>query len=86
VAVKSVLRGAIDPIGHLLAHVIDAFKITAMLKRFWHLDCKEGSEWNFAYILSKHSGLSTKLVLPKSLQIGWIELPLYFLHCIGNGL
>ena len=40
---------------------------------FWHLNCEEGEEWNFAYILPQHEGQSTLLVVPNSLQMGWIE-------------
>ena len=45
---------------------------------FWCLDCEEGEEWNFAYILPDHSGPSTTLAVPNSLQMGWIKPPPYF--------
>ena len=45
---------------------------------FWRLDCEEGEEWNFAYVLPQPAGQPVKLVIPTSLQMGWIESPPYF--------
>ena len=45
---------------------------------FWRLDCNEGDEWNFAYVLPTPQGTPTMLVIPTSLQMGWIESPPYF--------
>lgn len=45
---------------------------------FWRLDCKEGQEWNFCYVLPQHEGEPLRLVVPTSLQMGWIESPPYF--------
>ncbi len=45
---------------------------------FWQLDCAAGQEWNFAYVLTQPPGEKIKLVIPTSLQVGWIESPLYF--------
>ncbi len=45
---------------------------------FWRLDCEEGEEWNFAYVLPNSDGHSTKLVIPDSLQLGYIKSPPYF--------
>ena len=45
---------------------------------FWRLDCEEGEEWNFAYVLPQPEGAPVKLVVPTSLQMGWIESPPYF--------
>ena len=38
----------------------------------------DGEEWNFAYVLPERDQKSTKLVVPNSLQMGWIESPPYF--------
>jgi hypothetical protein len=46
---------------------------------FWHMDCAEREEWNFAYVLPQAEGKPTKLVVPTSLQMGWVESPPYFL-------
>ena len=45
---------------------------------FWRLDCEKGEEWNFAYVLPQKEGAPVKLVVPTSLQMGWIESPPYF--------
>ena len=45
---------------------------------FWRLDCEEGEEWNFAYVLPQEEGAPVKLVIPTALQMGWIESPPYF--------
>jgi hypothetical protein len=45
---------------------------------FWRLDCAEGEEWNFAYVLPQHYGDPTRLVVPTSLQMGWVESPAFF--------
>ena len=42
------------------------------------MDCEEGGEYNFAYVLPQKEGMPVKLVIPTSLQMGWIESPLYF--------
>jgi len=44
---------------------------------FWRLDCEEGEEWNFCYVLPQAEGEPTRLVVPTSLQMGWIESPPY---------
>ena len=41
------------------------------------MDCKVGEEWNFAYVLPQEPNEPTKLVIPTSLQIGWVESPPY---------
>ena len=84
--VKTAPAGAIDQIGHSLARVIHAFASTSPDEKvlmakwdikdgFWCLDCAEGEEWNFAYVLPTHEGTSTLLVIPDSLQMGWVESP-----------
>ncbi len=45
---------------------------------FWRLVCEQGEEWNFAYVLPQPEGEPIKLVVPTSLQMGWIESPPYF--------
>ena len=45
---------------------------------FWRLKCEVGEEYNFAYVLPQHSSAPTTLVIPTSLQMGWIESPGYF--------
>jgi hypothetical protein len=40
--------------------------------------CKEEEESNVAYVLSQRAGEPIKLVVPTSLQMGWVELPPYF--------
>jgi hypothetical protein len=42
------------------------------------MDCEEGEEWNFAYVLLQPEGEPIQLVIPTSLQMGWVELPPYF--------
>ena len=86
---KTAPRGAIDQIGHSLQRIIHAFAAADhdakifMAKwdikdGFWRLDCEQGEEWNFAYVLPPRPGLPTQLVIPTSLQMGWIESPPYF--------
>ena len=45
---------------------------------FWRMDCREGEEWNFAYVLPQPEGEPIRLVIPTSLQMGWVESPPYF--------
>eukprot|EP00956_Cyclotella_meneghiniana_P004838 scaffold5989_cov47-Cyclotella_meneghiniana.AAC.9 len=81
--------GAIDQLGHSLQRIIHAFaeadedaKIFMakfdIKDGFWRLDCAEGEEWNFAYVLPQKEGQPTRLVVPTSLQMGWVESPPYF--------
>ena len=82
-------QGSINQIGHLLKCIIHAFteavdnEKTFLAKcdvndSFWRLQCREGKEWNFVYVLPQENGMPTQLVVPALLQMGWIELPLYF--------
>ena len=86
---KTAPRGAVDQLGHSLKRLIHAFAEAEpgdkvfMAKwdikdGFWRLDCQEGEEWNFAYVLPQGEGKQTRLVIPTSLQMGWIESPPYF--------
>ncbi len=45
---------------------------------FWCHDCAEGEEYNFAYVLPQPEEESICIVIPTSLQMGWVESPLYF--------
>ena len=37
--------------------------------------CEEGEEWNFAYVLPQRAGEPIRLIVPTSLQMGWVESP-----------
>ncbi len=45
---------------------------------FWRLDVEEGTEWNFVYVLPQSPGKPIYLVVPTSLQMGWVESPPFF--------
>ena len=86
---KTAPRGAIDQIGHSLKRLIYAFAEVGMDDKvfmakwdikdgFWRLDCKSGEEWNFAYVWPQPEGEPIRLIVPTSLQMGWIESPPYF--------
>jgi hypothetical protein len=81
-------RGA-DQMGHSLRCIIHAFteanydaKILMakwdVQDGFWRLNCQQGEEWNFMYVLPQEDGKPVKLVVPTSLQMGWVKLPPYF--------
>lgn len=81
--------GAIDQLGHSLQRIIHAFAEAGEEDKifmakfdikdgFWRLDCQAGEEWNFAYVLPQEHGQPVKLVVPTSLQMGWVESPPYF--------
>ena len=90
--IKTAPKGSVDQLGHALNRLIHAFANTPseapiyMAKwdikdGFWRLNCEEGQEWNFAYVQpSSHHATPTNptLVIPTSLQMGWIESPAYF--------
>ena len=86
---KTAPKGSIDQIGHSLKRIIHAFAEAEegdkifMAKwdvkdGFWRLQCREGEEWNFSYVLPQEEGKPIRLVVPTSLQMGWIESPPYF--------
>jgi hypothetical protein len=87
---KTAPKAAIDQIGHVLPRIIHAFATAEddakifMAKwdikdGFWRLDCEVGEEWNFCYVLPSSFGSDDiVLVVPTSLQMGWIESPPYF--------
>jgi hypothetical protein len=87
--VKTAPGGAINQIGECLSRIIHAFAAAEedakifMAKwdikdGFWRMDCREGEEWNFAYVLPQPEGELIRLVIPTSLQMGWVESPPYF--------
>ena len=45
---------------------------------FWQMDCAAGEELNVAYVLPQEEGETLTLVVPTSLQMGWVESPPYF--------
>ena len=78
-----------NQLGFLLSQIIHAFAQAGPEDKvfmakwdikdgFWRLDSEEGEEWNFAYVLPQPEGAPVKLVVPTSLQMGWIESPPYF--------
>jgi len=86
---KTAPQGACDQIGHALKRLIHAFAEAGEDEKvfmakwdikdgFWRLNCQSGEEWNFAYVLPQEEGMPVKLVVPTSLQMGWIESPPYF--------
>ncbi len=87
--IKTALKGAIDQLGHSLQRIIHAFAVADENAKifmakwdikdgFWRLDCRKGEEWTFAYVLPSSHGSDPTLVIPTSLQLGWIESPTYF--------
>jgi hypothetical protein len=87
--IKTGPKGAIDQLGHSLTQTIHAFVETEEDARifmakwdikdgFLRLDMEDGAEWNSAYDLPQHPGQSCYLVIPTSLQMGWVESPPFF--------
>ena len=87
--VKLAPQGALDQLGHALSRIIHAFAEAEeddkifMAKwdikdGFWRMDCAEGKEYNFVYVLPQEDGKPVTLVVPTSLQMGWVESPPYF--------
>jgi len=77
--IKSAPKGVIDQLGECLTRIIHAFAEASddakifMAKwdikdGFWRMDCRDGEEWNFAYVLPQ----------PEGFQMGWVESPPYF--------
>ena len=52
---------------------------------FWRINCQEGEEQNYCYFLPQKEGEPVKLMVPTSLQMGWIKLPTYFCAAYDNG-
>jgi hypothetical protein len=86
---KTAPKGAIDQIGDCLSQIIHAFAEADETAKifmekwdikdgFWRLDCTEGEEYNFAYVLPQPEEEPTQIVIPTLLKMGWVESPLYF--------
>ncbi len=87
---KKAPKGSVSQLGHSLGRIIHSFaaadETSAIFLAkwdikdgFWRLNCEAGEEWNFAYVLpSTHGSGDPVLVVPTSLQMGWIESPPYF--------
>jgi hypothetical protein len=80
---------AIDQIGKCLSRIIHTFaeaddRAKILMAKwdikdgFWRMDCAAGEEWNFAYVLPQEDGKPITLVVPMTLQMGWVETPPYF--------
>jgi hypothetical protein len=93
--IKTAPKGALDQLGHALSRIIHAFaesedNVNAKIfmakwdvkDGFWRMCCEEGEEWNFAYVLPQCTGEPIRLVVPASLQMGWVESPPYF--CVAS--
>jgi hypothetical protein len=87
--VKTASKGAIDQLGHSLTHIIHAFVETEEDARifmakwdikdgFWRMDAEDGAKWNFACVLPQCPGQPIYLVVPTSLQMGWLESTPFF--------
>ena len=87
--IKSAPKGAINQLGECLTRIIHAFaEANNDAKIFmakwdikdglWRMDCREGDEWNFVYVLPQPEEALILIVVPTLLQMGWIESPLYF--------
>ena len=81
--IKTAPTGAIDQLGNTLTHIIHAFAETEEDARifmakwdikdgFWRMDAEEGAEWNFSYVLPQQPGKQVYIVVPASLQMGWV--------------
>jgi hypothetical protein len=89
ITTKLAPRGAINQLGHSLKRIIHAFAevednaVVLMAKwdiqdSFWRLNCQKGEEWNFCYVWPQAPGEPVQLVIPSSLQMGWVESAPYF--------
>ncbi len=89
--IKLAPKGALDQLGHSLSRIIHAFAeapndedVKIFMAKwdvkdgFWRMCCKEGEEWNFAYVLPQAESQPINIVIPTSLQMGWVESPPYF--------
>jgi hypothetical protein len=78
----------LDQFGQALSRIIHAFaesKDTDDAKifmakwdvkdGFWRMCCEDGEERNFTYVLPQCTGVPIRLVVPTSLQMGWVESP-----------
>lgn len=80
---------SLDQLGHELARIICAvaeadedeqilFAKWDVKDGFWRLVCGEGAEYNFAYVMPQPEGEPIRIVIPTSLQMGWVESPGFF--------
>ncbi len=83
--------GSRNQLGHSLQQIIHAFAEADKNDKifmakwdikdgFWRLDVQVRDEWNFAYVLPQAPGEPVKILVPSSLQMGWVESPPYFLR------
>ena len=81
--------GAVNQLGHSLQRIIHAFATAPKDAKvfsakwdikdgFWRVAARDGEEWNFCYVLPRADGDPIQIVVPTSLQMGWIESPTYF--------
>jgi hypothetical protein len=86
---KTAPKGAIDQIGECLLQIIHTFAEVDKAAKlfmakwdikngFWCLDCVEGEEYNFAYVLPQLEGDPIRIVILTSLKMGLVESPPYF--------
>jgi hypothetical protein len=47
-------------------------------EHFWRMDCKQGEEWIFLYVLPPEEGHPIQIIVPTLLQMGWIKSPPHF--------
>lgn len=79
---KQALKDSVTQLGQLLGCIIHAFAAAPhdtkifmakwdVTDGFWRLDCEDGEEWNFAYVLPSSIATGNPLlVIPTSLQMG----------------
>ena len=86
---KTAPSGACDQLGHCLSRIIHAFATADEQAKifqakldvtdgFWTVVARPGEEWNFCYVLPQDEGEPIRIVVPTSLQMGWVESPPYF--------
>ncbi len=91
--IKTAPKGTIDQLGHSLTCIIHAFAKAEdnahifiakwdIKDGFWRMDAEEGAEWNFSYVLPQRPGQPSYLIVPTSLQMGWVESPPFF--CVAS--
>ncbi len=82
-------KSALDQLGHALFRIIHAFAEADKNAKifmakgdikdgFWRMDCEAREEYNFAYVLPQEKRKPITLVVPTSLQMGWVKSPPYF--------
>jgi hypothetical protein len=73
----------IDQLGHSLKQIILAFaeaddNAKVLMAKwdiqdgFWQLNCRKGDEWIFCYLWPQAPSEPIRLVVPSSLQMGWV--------------